>query len=79
MRSSSARTISLTDDLAVCRAAAAAVKLPRSTTAAKASMPAKLSIRRLFDRANDLSRTSLSAAADACRIPSSRNLRRRWT
>jgi hypothetical protein len=31
--------------LAVCSAAAAAVKLPRSTTAAKASIPAKLSMR----------------------------------
>src|SRR5690349_2964846 len=69
MRSSSARTVSLTDDFAVCRAAAAAVKLPRSTTAAKASMPAKLSIGRLFARANDLSRTSLSATPAAWRIP----------
>src|SRR5262249_16343472 len=69
MRSSSARTVSLTDDLAVCSAAAAAVKLPRSTTAAKASIPAKLSIRRLFATANDLSRTSRSAASDVCRIP----------
>ena len=68
IRSSSARTVSLTDDFAVCSEAAAAVKLPRSTTAAKASMPAKESMALSFAVANDLSRTAVYARRRAGRI-----------